>query len=270
MTIPNEFQTTPGAALTALRAARPLTHCITNYVAMNVAANVLLAAGASPAMIHTPEEAGEFARIAAALTINIGTLSPHWVEGMKRAAEGANAAGRPWVLDPVAHFATAYRSRATVELLALDPAVIRGNASEILALGGRASATRGVDAADPVAAAEQAARALALRQKAVVAVTGETDFVTDGVRAVRIHGGSALMPQVTALGCSLTALVGSYAAIAPDTFEATVAALAHYAVAGENAAAEAQGPGSFGWRFLDALAALSPEELDARARIEAA
>lgn len=264
------LETTPGAALEALRTARPLTHCITNYVAMNIAANVLLAAGASPAMIHTPEEAGEFARIASALTINIGTLSPHWLEGMKLAAEGANAAGKPWVLDPVAHFATAYRSRATNELLALSPTVIRGNASEILALGGETSATRGIDAADPVTAAEQAARTLAMKQNAVVAVTGETDFVTDGKRTIRIYGGSPLMPLVTALGCSLTALVGSYAAVVADPFEATIAALAHYAVAGEIAAAEAAGPGSFGWRFLDALATLTPQALDAAARIEPA
>lgn len=270
MTEPTTLTTTPGAALETMRASRPLIHCITNFVAMNIAANTLLAAGASPAMIHAPEEAGEFARIAAALTVNIGTLSPLWVEGMKLAAEGANAAGRPWVLDPVAHFATTYRSRATVELLALSPAVIRGNASEIMALGGEASATRGVDAADPVAAAENAARSLALKQACTVAVTGETDFVTDGTRAMRVHGGSVLMPQVTALGCSLTCLVGAYTAVIPDVFEATVAALAHYAVAGENAAADADGPGSFGWRFLDALAAVTPAELAARARVEAA
>ncbi|MCX8996923.1 hydroxyethylthiazole kinase [Rhizobiaceae bacterium BDR2-2] len=270
MTIPSELHTTPGAALTAMRAARPLVHCITNYVAMNVAANTLLAAGASPAMIHTPEEAGDFARIAAALTVNIGTLSPHWVEGMKRAAESANEAATPWVFDPVAHFATAYRAGVTAELLALAPAVIRGNASEIIGLSGGGSAARGPDAADPVDAAEAAARALAAGQKAVVAVTGETDFVTDGFRAVRIHGGSPLMPQVTALGCSLTCLVGAFAATTQDAFEATVAALAFYAVAGETAAERADGPGSFGWRFSDALAALTPEELDARARIDAA
>lgn len=270
MTIPNEITTTPGAALTAMRAARPLVHCITNFVAMNVAANTLLAAGASPAMLHAPEEAGGFARIAAALTINIGTLSQSWVDGMLLAAEGANAAGRPWVLDPVAHYASPFRSAANAQIMALKPTVIRGNASEILGLAGGASAARGADANDPVAAAEAGARELALRQSAVVAVTGEVDFVTDGNRALRIRGGSPLMPQVTALGCSLTCLIGGYAAVTPDPFEATVAALAHYAVAGEDAAEKAAGPGSFGWRFLDALAALTPEALNARARIEAA
>lgn len=117
-----------------MRTTNPLVQCITNYVAMNYAANVLLAAGASPAMVHTPEESGEFATIASALTVNIGTLSPDWVEGMIAAAKSANDADKPWVLDPVAHFATSYRRDTVAELLKLNPTVIRGNASEIIAL----------------------------------------------------------------------------------------------------------------------------------------
>ena len=120
----------------------------------------------------------------------------------------------PWVLDPVAHHATAFRRDAVRRLLALKPAIIRGNASEIIALAGGASAGRGVDAGDPVAQAEQSARELALAQETVVAVTGEVDYVTDGHRAVRIAGGDALMPRVTATGCALTALTGAFAAVA--------------------------------------------------------
>ncbi|MEO1058865.1 MAG: hydroxyethylthiazole kinase, partial [Actinomycetota bacterium] len=126
----------PANALVAMRAVKPLVHCITNYVAMNVAANTLLAAGASPAMVHTPEESGEFAAIAGALTVNIGTLSAPWVDSMKAAAAAAHAAGVPWVLDPVAHFATPYRAEAARDLLALQPDIVRGNASEIIALTG--------------------------------------------------------------------------------------------------------------------------------------
>ena len=259
---------TPGALLARLRDEKPLVHCITNYVAMNIAANVLLAAGASPAMVHAEEEAGEFAGIAAALTVNIGTLSPHWAEGMRGAARTARASGRPWVLDPVAHFATGFRRGVTAELVALSPAVIRGNASEIIALAGEASRGAGMDSGDPVAAAEEAARTLARGHGTVVAVTGETDFVTDGERVARIAGGSALMSQVTALGCSLTALTGAFAAVSPgDAFEASIAALALFAVAGGRAERLAEGPGSFGWRFLDALAAVDPGTLDAEARI---
>jgi hydroxyethylthiazole kinase len=237
-----------------MRATNPLVQCITNYVAMNYAANVLLAAGASPAMVHTPEESGEFAAIAGALTVNIGTLSPNWVDGMISAAKSANQAGKPWVLDPVAHFATGYRRDAVAELLKLKPTVIRGNASEIIALGGGQSAGQGVDSGDPVEQAEEAARSLASAQGRVVAVTGEVDFVTDGNRSVRIHGGSDLMPKITATGCSLTALVGAYLAVAQNqAFDATVAALGNFAVAGEIAAKAAQGPASFITAFIDGL-----------------
>jgi hydroxyethylthiazole kinase len=247
-----------GDLLTQMRHASPLVQCITNYVAT----------GASPAMVHAPEEAGEFARLAGAVTINIGTLSVDWLEGMRAAAWAANDAGRPWILDPVAHFATAFRRNAVKELLALHPAAIRGNASEIMALAGQANAGRGVDAGDSVDQAEAAALALARKSHAVVAVTGAVDFVTDGHRAVRIHGGSPLMPQVTAMGCALTCLVGAFAATAPeDIFLATVAALACFNVAGTHAAAESSGPGSFAWRFIDALAALDAQTLQTQARI---
>lgn len=260
--------TGPAVLFTRMREASPLVQCIANYVAMNVAANVLLAAGASPAMVHAEEEAGEFAAIAGTLTVNIGTLSPGWVAGMKSAIAGASAASKPWVLDPVAHFATAYRRQTVAELVAMKPTIIRGNASEIIAFSGGQSAGQGVDSGDPVEQAEGAARQLALSTGAVVAVTGAVDFVTNGEKSVRIAGGSPLMPKVTALGCSLTALVGAFAAVAPDEpFEATVAALATFAAAGETAEREAKGPGSFAVRFLDSLHELKPESLEANGRI---
>ena len=272
MTNGNSSRNIPlGSLLGEMRQASPLVQCITNYVAMNIAANVLLAAGASPAMVHAEREAGEFARIAGALTVNIGTLSPDWVAGMHRAADGANQAGKPWVLDPVAHFATSYRRDTVAGLLALRPAIVRGNASEIIALAGGMSAGQGVDSGDTVASAEASARSLAGRTGAVVAVTGAVDFVTDGKRAVRIEGGSPLMPRVTALGCSLTCLVGAFAAIRPaDPFAASIAALAVFAVAGERAGRVSEGPGSLGWRLLDALAALDPAGLEREARISEA
>jgi hydroxyethylthiazole kinase len=262
---------TPGTMLASMRKTAPLVHCITNFVAMNISANVLLAAGASPAMIHAEEEAGEFAAIAGALTINIGTLSADWLRGMRLAAIAATEAGKPWVLDPVAHYATAFRRTATAELMALRPTIVRANASEIIGLAGRSSRGQGVDSRDAVDEAEGSAVELARRHDTVVAVTGVVDFVTDGTRSTRIAGGSTLMPQVTALGCSLTCLVGAFAAIHPnEPFEATVAALATFAVAGEQAAQQAAGPGSFGWRFLDALAALDPPTLDREARLATA
>lgn len=253
--------TPPSDILAALRATPPLVQCITNYVAMNYSANVLLAVGASPAMVHTAEESGEFAAIASALTVNIGTLSPPWVQGMTRAIAGARGAGRPWILDPVAHFATPYRAKVAQDLLALSPTVVRGNASEILSLAGAAASGKGADSGDDVSSAEDVARQLAVTANCVVAVTGEVDFVTDGTRAVRVSGGSPFMPNVTATGCALTCMVGACVAASDTAFDGTVAALSIFAQAGTVAGAKAEGPGSFAWRLLDALAALQPGDL---------
>ncbi|MDR5902593.1 hydroxyethylthiazole kinase [Halomonas icarae] len=251
----------PAAHLARLRKRAPLIHNITNLVAMNPMANVLLALGASPAMVHAREEAAEFAALADALTINIGTLSPHWLDAMEEAAEAAQLAGRPWVLDPVAVGATRYRREAGQRLLERRPTVIRGNASEILALERQGSGGRGVDSSDPIEAAEEAAISLARRTAAVVAVTGEIDLVTDGRRLARISGGHPLMPRVTTLGCALTGVVAAFLVDAEDPFAATTAALACYGEAGRRAGTTATGPGSFAVAFLDALYALDHDQL---------
>ena len=250
----------PHDLLTDLRSQNPLVHCITNYVAMNIAANVVLAAGASPAMVHAPEEMAGFTPISGALTINIGTLSAPWLASMAAAATLANTHNIPWVLDPVAHFITEYRKGAAQSLLAQRPTIIRGNASEILALAGEAGAGKGADSGDSVMAAQGAAKTLAVQFGTVVAITGPVDYLTDGDRQAEVTGGSALMPQITALGCSQTALMGAYAATGP-AFDAALAALAHFKVAGTAAAKLAQGPGSFQVHFLDALANTQPADL---------
>ncbi|PTV97325.1 hydroxyethylthiazole kinase [Rhodobacter aestuarii] len=256
-----------GQHLAQMRATAPLVHNITNFVAMNVMANVQLAIGASPAMVHALEEVEEFAALAPVLTVNIGTADGAWAAGMLRAAKLMALHTRPWVLDPVGVGATAFRQELCAGLLALKPTVIRGNASEILALAGQGGQARGVDAGDGVAAAEAAARDLATRTGGVVAVSGPVDFVTSPTRAARVANGHALMPRVTALGCSLNGVIGAFLAGQP-AFEATVAALAYYGLAGEQAGAKAQGPGSFQPAFLDALAALTPERLTTGAKVQ--
>jgi hydroxyethylthiazole kinase len=252
-----------------MRATAPLVHNITNYVAMNVMANVLLATGASPAMVHACEEVAEFAALAQVLTVNIGTLDPAWADAMELAAQVMRDAGRPWVLDPVGVGATRFRQDVCVRLLDLRPTVIRGNASEILALAGIGAKGRGADSADPVEAAEEAARALARRIGAVVAVSGPVDYITDGTEAYRVRNGHALMPRVTALGCSLNGVIGAFL-VGQPALAATVAAMAYYGLAGEYAGQHAQAPGSFQVAFLDALYSISPETLTHSARIERA
>ena len=243
----------PNAALAELRARRPLVHNITNYVAMTVSANVLLALGASPAMVHALEEVEDFVAISDALAVNIGTLSPPWVAAMHSAVAKANALGKPWVLDPVGCGATPYRTKAAAELAALRPAVIRGNASEILSLAGETgSAGKGVDSTAKADDAVNAATALAKRTGAVVAVTGAVDYVCDGETQVAIETGHALMPLSTALGCSLSAVTAAFTAVRPPR-EAAVAALAVFGAAGAAAAQNLRGPGHLPAEICDAL-----------------
>ena len=258
----------PGASLARMRERAPLVQNITNFVAMTTMANVLLAAGASPAMVHAKEEVEEFGKLIGALTVNIGTLTPAWVESMVLAARTANANGKPWVLDPVGAGATTYRTGTARDLATLKPAIIRGNASEIMALAGETASGKGVDAGDAVSAAKAAARRLALATQAVIAVTGPVDLVIapDGRRA-EIANGHPLMPRVTALGCALTGIVAAFAAANPDPFDAAVSALAYYGIAGERAALSTSHPGSFYVAFIDALHALDPETVTAAAQV---
>ncbi len=258
-----------GQYLARMRDTAPLVQNITNYVAMNVMANVLLAVGASPAMVHARVEVAEFAELAQALTVNIGTADPEWGAAMEEAAAVMNRLGRPWVLDPVGVAATRFRRDLCERLLAARPTVIRGNASEVLALAGLGGAARGVDAGDSVEAAREAARMLARRTGGVVAVSGPVDHVTDGAREYSVANGVALMTRVTALGCSLNGVIAAFCVGAP-VMEATASALACYGLAGEQAARAAAGPGSFEPAFLDALAAMTPEALAAGARITGA
>lgn len=264
----------PSADLARMRASAPLVHNITNYVAMQTMANVLLAIGASPAMAHAREEAAELATLASALTINIGTPSLDWLNAMGEAARAAKRAGTAWVLDPVAVGATAFRRQAARRLANLEPTVIRGNASEIIALnavvddqGINVGGGKGVDATDSIEHAEAAAQQLARSTGAIIAVTGPRDLVCDGEQIAMIDNGHPLMPRVTALGCALTGVIGAFLGAKAEPFEGTVSALAYYGLAGQQAAQQAQGPGSFAVQFLDALAAMDEAELDREARI---
>lgn len=252
--------------LLAVREHSPLVHSITNYVSMDVTANALLAAGAAPAMVHAEEEVEEFVGIAGALVVNIGTLSPPWVRSMERAARRAGELGKPWVLDPVGAGATRYRTGVAETLAGMGPTVVRGNASEILALAGTGAAARGVDSVHASEDAAMVACELAPRLGCVIAVTGATDYVTDGRRLLAVANGTPLMGRVTALGCTASALVGAFLAVNGDGVVAAAHALAVLGVAGEIAAEGANGPGSLRLRLIDALHSMDAEAL-ARARI---
>jgi len=240
--------------LARLRERAPLTHCLTNAVVQNFTANVLLAAGAAPAMVPAAEEAGDFARIADALLVNVGTLTAPEAEAMRIAVAAARDGHTPWVLDPVAVGALPLRTGLAVELLAQAPTIVRGNPSEILALAGEAGGGRGVDSTAGAEEAVGAARDLARRSGAVVAVSGVVDHVTDGRTVVTVPGGDVLLTRVTGAGCALGALMAAFCAVSPTPLDAAVAASRLMAQAAERAAAHARGPGSFAVALLDELA----------------
>lgn len=257
------------SAVEDLRARRPLVHNITNYVAMSISANVLLALGAAPAMAHAAEEVEDFVALADAMVINIGTLSPPWVTAMQKAAARAGGVGKPWVLDPVGCGATPYRTQAAVGLAARAPDVIRGNAAEIMSLAGEAGVGRGVESVSRPDEATGAAMALAGRTGAAVAVTGAVDYVTGGRTPVAVHAGHVLMTRSTALGCSLSAVIAAFTVVRPPR-EAALAALAVFGAAGSAAAARCRGPGHLPAEICDELYLMTPETLRQHARIEAA
>jgi hydroxyethylthiazole kinase len=258
-----------GADLRALRERKPLVHQITNYVVMNETANATLALGALPVMAHAPEEVEEMVALAGAVVLNIGTLSAHWVDAMLLAGLAANAAGVPVALDPVGAGATRYRTDTAKRILnEVDVAVLRGNAGEVATLVGVDAEVRGVESigagGDPAELARAAGRALGL----VASVTGPTDHVSDGERVLAVANGHPRLAGITGTGCMATAITGCFLAVAPDRpLEAAAEALVAFGVAGEDAAREAKGPGTFHVGLYDALAGLDPETLDERARL---
>lgn len=239
--------------LQTLRRCSPLVHCMTNDVVATFTANILLALGASPAMVTEPDEAEQFAGIADALLINVGTLTLQQAQSMCRAIEGAQAAGTPWVLDPVAVGALTFRSAFCQQVLLLKPAAIRGNASEIIALAGLSQGGRGVDSTDSAFSALPAAQTLAQQTGAIVVVTGEIDYVTDGSKIRTVVGGSALMTRVVGTGCALSAVVAACCALPGDRLENIAAGCGFMKQAGSLAAQQYQGLGSYAVGMIDAL-----------------
>ncbi|MCG8480941.1 MAG: hydroxyethylthiazole kinase [Spirochaetales bacterium] len=256
--------------LAAIRERKPLVHNITNYVVMNNTANALLALDASPVMAHAADEVEDMVSIAGALVINIGTLDSTWEPAMHRAAARARGIGVPIVLDPVGAGATPYRTDAVARLLdTATPSVIRGNASEIRAvLAAGVGNTKGVDSSDTTEEAAPDAVALSKALGCVVCMSGEVDYIIDGDGGVLVRNGHAMMPRVTGLGCTASALCGAFLAVESSPPTAAAHAMLVMGIAGEVAAERAAGPGSLQLHFLDALANLDRDDIARRMRVE--
>ncbi|PSU37362.1 hydroxyethylthiazole kinase [Photobacterium phosphoreum] len=253
------------AALALVREQKPLVVNITNYVVMNNTANALLAIGASPIMAHSRQEMAEMMQISGSLVINIGTLDSEWIERMLFAVEQANANNKPIILDPVGCGASVLRTQ-TARILAAkaNNLIIRGNASEIIALAGETSQTKGVDALDSSDTALTAAQVLVTQYHANVVISGEVDYVVTASQTISLSNGHHMMPYVTGMGCSLTALTGAFAAIGEIS---GLAATAIYAIAGEIAAAQSAGPASLQLNIIDSLYQISAEQICQRLNI---
>ena len=242
------------AAIAAVRTQSPLVHNITNYVVMNNSANALLAIGASPVMAHWVSEMEEMTVIAGALVLNIGTLDDKWIDGMLIAGNAAMRRGTPIVLDPVGVGATSQRTEAAMKIIEhCRPTIIRGNASEIMALVDASVKSKGVDSSASSDDALESAKRLAVDTGAVVVISGATDYITNGTDVYTVEGGSPIMTTVTGMGCTSTAIVGAFAAAVEDPMIAATAAMAVMSLAGERAAEYSRGNGSMQVNFLDEL-----------------
>jgi hydroxyethylthiazole kinase len=247
----------------AIREQAPLVHNITNFVVMNTTANALLALGASPVMAHARAEVEEMAAISSALVINIGTLSDPWISSMNLAAQKANSCNIPIIIDPVGAGATHYRTMtATTFIEAFAPEIIRGNGSEIMALCQDGVATKGVDSTSESGLALDSAKSLNRSTNSVVCITGETDYVVDKTGFIAIKNGHPMMPRVTGLGCTASALCGAFAAVNSRYAMAVAHAMAVMGIAGEIAAETAKGPASLQAGFIDALYCLTRDDIE--------
>lgn len=263
------LNTVAANVLERLRAQKPLILNLTNNVVQNITANMLLAVGGVPVMLtHSQEICDLLHSCANGMLVNVGTLSEQQAETMRTAVVDAKAAGVPWVLDPVAVGLLKFRTQVCNELLQTPPAMIRGNASEIIALAGAQGALcRGVESSAESSAALPAAKALALKTGAAVLVTGETDYMTDGQRTITCTNGNELMTRVTGVGCAMGALCAACLACAESALEAAVATAAILGLAGERAAAQYPHPGSFAAALLDELDRITPHDVEISARL---
>ena len=239
---------------------KPLIHNITNMVAMNDTANIILAIGALPIMSHAQEEVGEMVKAAGALVLNIGTLTPEQIESMIVAGQVANSLKIPVILDPVGAGATNLRTESALKLQEkVKINIVRGNFAEISILAGLKGNIKGVESVGSEKNSVEISCSLAEKYNQVAIITGKRDIVTDGKIVVEIDNGSPMLRTITATGCMATSLIASFAAVCNDYVLASTGALVCFGLAGERAALKAEGPGTFKLNLFDEIYNLNEE-----------
>lgn len=240
------------STLTQLKQVKPLVLCLTNYVTMDFMANSLLALGAAPLMSESEHEIEELVSISQAVYINIGTLNTAFLERALLAVTLAHSLNKPVILDPVGAGASGLRTQAALKLLPFAH-VIRGNASEMISLTSASAATKGVETTDSVINAISGSSNLARELQKIVAISGPEDFVTDGKQEQILPFGSALMPLITGMGCTMTAVISAFVATNPNHFQAVTQATAYFGLCGQLAEQRVKTPGAFRQVFIDNL-----------------
>lgn len=257
------------ADLAAIREKRPLVHSMTNFVVMNETANATLCIGALPIMSHAKEEVAEMAGIAGALVLNIGTLTPDWIDAMEIAGKRANELNIPVILDPVGAGATKLRTDSSKHLLDnVRISIVRGNAAEVAALAGIDSEVRGVESITVSASMDEIAKRFASAYNCTVAITGEVDVVSDGKRAVKISNGHAMLSKVVGTGCMSNVIIAAFASVNSNSFQAAVGGLTAFGIAGEMAAKiSGDKPGTFHTELYNALYEIDEQQIKKYARV---
>ena len=263
-----------------VRKSVPLVHNITNYVTVNDVANIILACGASPIMSDEPDDVTDITSICSSLNINIGTLHKSSIEAMYLAGKRANELGHPILLDPVGAGASALRTNTAVGLMEqLQLTVIRGNISEIKTLANGNGTTKGVDADvtdkvtdDTLDEAILFVKKFAAQSKAIIAVTGAIDLVSDGTRCYVIRNGRPEMGQITGTGCQLSGLMTAFVAANPSNqLDAAAAAVCAMGLAGEigySHMKDGDGNSTYRNRIIDAIYNMDGDSLEKGAKYE--
>lgn len=249
------------SALTLLRTTKPIILCLTNYVTMDFMANCLLALGASPIMSVEESELHELIKISHAINLNIGTLDHAFIKRAHFTVELAKQENKPIILDPVGAGASLMRTQSARDLLPFAT-IVRGNASEIMALSDNFTKTAGVESLNETQQATSCAINIASSFNCTVTVSGKDDLITDGNRQELLSFGSPIMPLVTGMGCTLTAVIAAFRSVIPDSFTAARLATAYFSLCGNLADAKSKYPGTFRTSFLDELYAADFNAMD--------
>ena len=255
--------------LEKVRTEKPVVHHLTNWVTIYDCANIVKVFGASPVMAHAKEESGDMAKIASALVLNIGTLTPEFIESMKIAAKSANEKRIPVILDVCGAGATKLRNDKCFELLdEVKIDIIKGNSSEVARIAGENVQTKGVDATEIEKDRITLAKNLARKRNCTVVITGKEDIICDSEKCYIVKNGTEIMSHIVGTGCMAASVIGTFAAVEPDLAKASAAGLICFEIAAELAEKESKGPGSFKENLFDAVYNLKKEEIEKMQKVE--